>query len=208
MQDLESKGLVTPEQVSEALESPAFSMGLHHALLSAAQTSLPEKRDYLASLISDQMVSNEDTTEFLAAKSACNIISQISSNQLNILGIILFAKHLHRGYASPEDFMEAFPKELASFGEYSCKSSDWQHLAAHGCLSKNSFFATPLGNIFQKKMPSVSEFNMQNSPEFARLKEAWPNLESLELTSVGVLIGSKVVTQKLKIRIDLSSWLA
>lgn len=205
LSSLEEGKILSSEQITSALESPDFSMALHNALLSAAQTESAEKHDYLSQLVVEHLGAKSESTLALASKSACTVVAQLTQNQLSLLGFIYAIRHIRPAPMAPETFANWLENFLKPYTGTACDTLDWQHLQALGCLQK-TIFTSVLHQLFQELNPSGIAPQFYETDVFKHVTSIWDPAGTLTLTTIGQLIGSKVVSYKSGLSITLSDW--
>jgi hypothetical protein len=192
LQALEQSGEISSEQIETALEHPEFSVVLQRAILSAAQTESVEKHQLLSELVAAHLQAKPESMLALTTKIACEVVEQITQNQLSLLGLLLTLRHINPGGPLPEGHFAAWLKSVFSpYLEVSCSILDVIHLEALGCIQETPF-AYDLWSIFTSKSPHSLEKNFRDTEEFKHINKLWPKIQVLKISSVGQLLGQQV----------------
>ncbi|MBC2730814.1 LPO_1073/Vpar_1526 family protein [Thiobacillus sp.] len=194
LQALEQSGEISSIQIETALEHPEFSVMLQHAILAAAQTESTEKHELLSSLVAAHLKSNPESLLALTSKIACEVVGKITQNQLNLLGLVITLRHLTPGTTlSPDHFASWLTRVLSPYLEVSCSTLDVLHLQALGCIQQSPF-AYNLWSVFTSRNPLDASFKQTDI--FQHIVKLWPKVQTLQLSSVGQLLGQHVVSSQ------------
>lgn len=206
LQALEQSGVVSSVQIEVALEQPEFSVVLQHATLAAAQTESTEKHKLLSDLVAAHLMSKPESMLALTSKIACEVVGQITQNQLNLLGFVCTLRHLTPGISMPPDqFSTWLTTVLSPYLEVSCSTLDALHLQALGCIQQPPF-AIDLWSVFTQKNPQGLDGSFRQTEIFRHVTRLWPKVQTLQLSSVGRLLGQQVFSNHTGIPINLDDW--
>jgi hypothetical protein len=192
VKELEDKKEVSKEDIESAQEHPDFSVALQKAMISAAQTESTEKHKLLARILADRLVASPESLLSLAGKMACEAISYMTPNQLQILG--LSSNIMHVGPTSPlhsAAYAQYLERRLAPYERLSINNLDLLHLESLSCIK----FTPMFGQDLKKLLAGKNSGNFDSETFFAsttgeHLRQLWKDgLQSITLTSVGQIIG-------------------
>ncbi|MCJ8163153.1 LPO_1073/Vpar_1526 family protein [Acinetobacter zhairhuonensis] len=204
---LEDSQKVTQEKISKIQEDPDFSAALQKALISSAQTENKEKHKILAELLAQRLTVESESLLALTTKMALDVVSFLTPNQLNILGVagLLYL-------VRPNNIQDQFQYEIwlkdnfKPFLNVVVNNIDLMHLESLSCLKRNTMMGRAIDDIL-----TLRDFNIAVSPNFYKsktglvLQDIWfSKMENIDLTSVGALISSNVIKLKTKMIINNS----
>lgn len=189
---LEQSGEISSDQIETALEHPEFSVVLQRAILSAAQTESIEKHQLLSELVVAHLQAKPESMLSLTTKIACEVVEQITQNQLSLLGLILTLRHINPGDALPADRYAGWLKTVLSpYLQVSCSTLDVIHLEALSCIQGTPFGAE-IWSVFTTKNRNGLDKSFRDTEEFKHVMKLWPKIQVLKLSSVGQLLGQQV----------------
>lgn len=207
---LERSKVMSEETLAAAQEEPDFSVVLHKAILSAAQTNSESKHDLLARLVAERLQASPESLVSVASKMACDAISFTTPNQLLLLGLLTNVL-----YVSPTEKLSKsqhigwLQARLSPFVGAKANQMDYIHLEALSCLKFESFVAHNLKQILTQHLGD--SFNYEDfvlTKVGKKLAELWESggLKSCQLTSVGQMLGVMVSDQYIGGKTSMSSW--
>lgn len=213
--------------IASRAEQPAFVVQLQSALLSASQTDSQDVHVLLAGLVSQRLRIETDTTAARACHRACQVIADLTSAQLKILGF-LYTVH-HMGFrAIPYDIppdvaalpqsdprrqayaLEWVQRSLNPYADLTYTFVDEMNLSAVGCGQTAARWGSPtespLENILDRATGHDLHYQYFKSTELgARLEDAYGR-GGMTLTSVGSVLGMFVADQLANRPTDLTDW--
>ncbi|VTX88211.1 LPO_1073/Vpar_1526 family protein [Acinetobacter ursingii] len=200
VQVLEQSGRVPKEQIETAQEDPNFSDALHKSLMVAAQTDNKDKHILLANTLSERLAAEPESLLALTSKISLDVISNITPNQLNILGFALEIMFIEPSSSTNEDQYTFWLKErYKNYVNLTISSLDLVHLEALSCLKSNHFMSRDINQVFtikNKDRGFKKEF-LEQDELGKKIKELWDDkIEKVDLTSVGQLLGVHVANLK------------
>ncbi|WP_336030965.1 LPO_1073/Vpar_1526 family protein [Acinetobacter pittii] len=196
VQILEQSGRIPREQIETAQENPSFSDALHKSLMVAAQTDNKDKHILLANTLSERLAAEPESLLALTSKMSLEVISNITPNQLNILGFAVEILFIQPSSSPNEDEYIAWIKErYKHYIDLKISNLDLVHLEALSCLKLNHFMSRDIYQILTMKNGGrgfKKEF-LEQDELGKKIKELWNNnIEKLDITSVGQLLGVHV----------------
>lgn len=196
IQILEQSGRVPKQQIETAQENPSFSDALHKSLMVAAQTENKEKHILLANTLSERLAAKPESLLALTSKMSLDVISNITPNQLNILGFTLEILYISPSAAVDGDGFSLWLKErYKHYQDLTISNLDLVHLEALSCINTNDFMSKNLNQVLTLKNNNrgfKKEFLEQDNVG-RKIKELWDHkIERVNLTSVGQLLGVHV----------------
>lgn len=196
---LEQSKAMSEEELASAQEQPDFSVVLHKAILSAAQTDNKSKHDLLSRLVAERLQSTPESLLSMASKMACDAISYTTPNQLLILGLLANILYIQPSdKLSKPQYMGWLQARLSPFIDVNPAPLDYTHLESLSCLKFESFLSRDLTKTLTQKMGSDFDYaDFTDTKLGKRLLEIWDGkaLKSCQLTSVGQLLGVMVSDQ-------------
>lgn len=201
VQTLERNNQVTQEKIEKIQEDPDFSAALQKALISSAQTQNKEKHQVLAEILAQRLTVESESLEALTTKMSLDVVSFLTSNQLNILGLITFLYSL-----APIVTLDSFSYEiwiidsLEPYLDIEISDTDLMHLETLSCLKINQMLGKDLQGILKRKNYGTSlSSGFYETEEYKKIEELWHRkLENVDLTSVGSLIAFNIFNLKSK----------
>jgi hypothetical protein len=128
------------------------------------------------------------------------LLSNITPNQLNILGFALEIMFIEPSSSTNEDQYTFWLKErYKHYVNLTISSLDLVHLEALSCLKSNHFMSRDINQVLtikNKNRGFKKEF-LEQDELGKKIKELWDNkIEKVDLTSVGQLLGVHVANLK------------
>lgn len=200
---------VSAAQVEQAQDHPEFSATLKQAILSAAQTESEEKHRLLARLVTERLSTGADSTLAVASKMACDAIAFATTRQLHVLGLQTNILHIQPLDPLPaQSYTMWLNARLLRFADLSASHIDYIHLEAISCATFQPFMGRDLAQILRdKNRGDFDDSSFRASPRADQLFALWDNgLQSLNLTSVGQLIGIFVADAVCGGRTRIAGW--
>jgi hypothetical protein len=208
--------------VTAAFKDPAFAATFQEALYAASKTSSEEKHKLLARVISERLISNEESLVSLVSPQAINAIANLSPNLLRYLALAVTV------YAIRPSGLR---KESLSTEQLNTVSRDWwvkhlspiiskvspltqielMHLVAMSCIGYESFIGRNLSGVLKEPFGEwETQKFIDETVEGQKLKAIWENsMQKLDLTSVGQMIGTiahdEITGQRTSINWDIVS---
>lgn len=206
---LEDTNQVSKEQIVAALEQPDFSVTLQKAMLSAAQTENSDKHQLLSRLIAERIKSKPESIMALASKLATEAISFTTPNQLRILGLTDLILHISLPNIPEQQFTDWLQFALKPFLTVKAGKLDYLHLESLSCLKYNDFLIGDLQKCLNGKLSGTfdyEQFIMTDSGLF--LEDIWSKqkLNSVQLTSIGQILGAMIFDQLCKTNTNMTGW--
>lgn len=206
LERLEKTGQVSSVEIEVSLDHPEFSVVLQKALLSAAQTENVQKHELLSTLVASHLQAKPESLLALVTKIACDVVGDITPNQLKLLGLIITIRHMNPGSALTPIAASAWMEmTLRPYQLCSISTLDVIHLQALACVQQSPF-ATDLWSIFLQKNPQGVDPSFRETAVFAHLASLWPKLQTMQLSSVGQILGVQVVGIETGIEVPLQEW--
>jgi len=201
VKQLEESRQVPKELIETAQDHPDFSILLQKALLTSAQTDNKDKHKILARLVSERLKSEPESILALSSKMACDALSYATVNQLMILGL---AVNLYGVRPSPfppmginssnyQEWMDNWLiTRLNPYRSIKFRELDIIHLESLSCLKVNAFMGRSLNELFQKDDLQYDFERMKDQQLREKIKLVWKELQKIDLTTVGQIIGVTV----------------
>lgn len=206
VQKLESDKIVPIERIEKAQEDPDFSATLQKALLVSAQTDNKDKHTLLAQILSERLCAESESLLTLVSKLAVDVISSITPNQLNILAFSM--EMLYISPSTPIDSNQYtlwLRERYKPYKDVTISNLDLVHLESLSCLKQNHFITRNLNETL-----SLKNQNRGFDPSFLdqkigkKIGELWnKKIETVDLTSVGQLLGIHVSNTRLGLQFPL-----
>lgn len=206
IQKLESEKTIPIERIEKAQEDPDFSATLQKAILVSAQTDNKDKHKLLAQILSERLCAESESLLTLVSKLAVDVISLITPNQLNILAFAM--EMLYISPSTPIDSNQYtlwLRERYKPFKDVTISKLDIVHLESLSCLKQNHFMERNLNETL-----SMKNQNRGFDPSFLdqkigkKISELWDKkIESVDLTSVGQLLGIHVSNNRLGTQLPL-----
>ena len=208
--DLEKSKQISEEALATAQEHPDFSVVLHKAILSAAQTDNKSKHDLLSRLVAERIKASPESMLSMASKMACDAISYTTPNQLQILGLLTNILYIEpAGLINQDQQIPWLHARTAPFLGANATHIDYTHLESLSCMKFESFITRDLSKILSIKFGGSFNFDeFKTAPFGAKLIDVWETkaLKSCQLTTVGQIIGIMVSDQCTGGKTNMSGW--
>ena len=210
VESLEKEQKISPERIASSQEHPDFSVVLQKAMISASQTDSQEKHQLLSRLVAERIKTTPESLIALASKMACDAISYATSNQLKILGLttnILYVAPNKK--LTNEQYFVYLKARITPFWDLKIGGLDFLHLESLSCLKVLSFIQKDLKKIITQKIEEEFEYDKFTEDPIGKfLTEIWDKqeLRSVELTSIGQIIGVMVSDQVTGTSTSLARW--
>lgn len=206
LEHLENTGQLSSVEIEASLEHPEFSVTLQKAMLSAAQTDNEMKHQLLSDLVADHLHAKPESLLALVSKIACDVVSEITPNQLKLLGLISTLRHLSSGQLqTPRDAAVWLEKVLAPYHSCSLTTLDVLHLQALACIQQTPF-AIDMWSVFAQKNAQGVDVSFRDTGIYSHIASLWPKLQTMQLSSVGQLLGVEVIGIETGIEVPLHGW--
>lgn len=208
----ESQPLV---RLAKAAEDPACNAVVRDALLASMQTSVREKHSLLGALVAERLFSDPETIRALTTALAVECVPHLTSNQLSFMGLLVATLSIRPSAADmalPEfDLAAWWTSTLSPYLPATTTSRiDRLHLLGLRCVSENRILtmesrgALQLG--FPEAWPKVDAF-LKESSLGQLFDQTWSTgMASLEPTSIGLLIGLQVHSERTNAGLDISQY--
>lgn len=210
LESLEQQGRLSPEKIATAQEHPDFSVVLQKAMLSAAQTDNNEKHKLLSRLVAERISSKPESLLALASKMACDAISYTTTNQLRLLGIVVNLLYISpTAEMNQEQYARWLQARLGAFIGTTVNNMDYLHLESLSCLKVLSFVGRDLKSTLAKKNNDKFDYESFKITDLGCfLVDIWDKqkLHTVELTSIGQIIGIMVTDQMAGASTNMSVW--
>lgn len=210
------------EAIAQRAEQPAFVVQLQSALVSASQTDSQDIHVLLAGLVSQRLRVEADTTAAHACHRACQVVPDLTSAQLKMLGFLYTLEHMRFGMPKDiadlpandkrlQDFALAWAQSMLNpFADLTCTDLDRMNLYAVGCCLPSMQWATTtesvLENILARLTGRVLVYPYFKSTKLGVCLEEALRPGKMILTSVGSLLGMFVADQLANRPTDLLFW--
>lgn len=211
LERLEAEKRLSSEKIATAQEHPDFSVVLQKALLSSAQTESKDKHQLLSRLVAERIASAPESLMALASKMACDAISYTTINQLNIMGLATNIMYISpNGKLDEQQYFHWLQTRIGPFLGTKATVLDYTHLEALSCLKYESFLTRDLKQTLTNNAGQIN-FNFDAfkvSPLGLFLTDIWEKqgLKSVQLTSVGQIIGVMVSDQTTGTTTNMTGW--
>ncbi|MDR1516674.1 MAG: hypothetical protein LBS52_01000 [Dysgonamonadaceae bacterium] len=212
---LEASNQVPKEVIDAAQNHPDFTALLQKALLTSAQTDSKDKHTVLARLVSERLKSKPESILALGSKMACDAVAYATVNQLMILGLAVnfFAIRPNRyppffiNETSFQGWIDSWLiVRLKPYQNISCRQIDLTHLESLSCLKINAFIERGLNGMFRKEN-LIYDFEKMTDPSLKEsMKTIWNNLQKIDLTTTGQIIGVSVSDLLLNTSTTFDGW--
>lgn len=206
LEHLEKTGLVSSGEIEISLDHPAFSVVLQKALLSAAQTDNYKKHELLSTLVASHLQAKPESLLALVSKIACGVVGEITPNQLKLLGMVSTLRHLNPGQPqTPSEAATWIEMTLLPYQSCSLSTLDVIHLQALACIQQTPF-AIDMWSIFAQKNAQGVDASFRSTEIYGHIMNLWPRLQTMQLSSVGQLLGVQVICIETGIEVPLHNW--
>jgi hypothetical protein len=204
----EDQNEASKNQIESAQEHPDFSATLHKALLTSATTDNKQKHQLLARVIAERLVSSPEGLKAMTSRMACEVIGNMTTNQLNILGLTASLYNVQPSTKlTAEHYSSWLSTNLSPFMNVAIKHLDILHLESLSCLKNNQFLGRSLDEILKKKNNDIFDISFYQTSTGKSLQELWTQgLQSIDLTSVGQLVGVYVMDLRTGNNTIFSDW--
>lgn len=198
---LEESHQIPKDIIDEAQNHPDFTALLQKALLTSAQTNSKDKHIVLARLVSERLKSKPESILALGSKMACDAIAYATVNQLMILGLAVNFYSIRPNPYPPFNINETnfqgwldnwLISRLKPYQSILCRQIDLTHLESLSCLKINSFIGRGLNDMFRKDNLVYDFEKMTDTSLRDSMKIIWNDLQKIDLTTVGQIIGVSV----------------
>jgi hypothetical protein len=206
--------------IASRIEQPAFVIQLQSAMVSASQTASQDVHVLLAGLVSQGLRVETDTTAARACHRACQVIADLTSAQLTLLGFLYTLGHMP--FPMPPDTDASSADRLRSrelewvqlmlkpYASMTCTNLDRMNLHGNSCLGGRQGFLSDSFDSALKRATS-QDFAFDNFIKMglgAHLKLMYDSqgLGGEYLTSVGSVLGMFVADQLASRPNDLTAW--
>lgn len=207
---LEESKAMSEEALASAQEEPDFSVVLHKAIISAAQTNNHSKHDLLARLVAERLQANPESLLSVASKMACDAISYTTPNQLLILGLLTNLLYIRpTDQLSKAQQLPWLQARLSPFVDAKANSMDYTHLESLSCLKFEAFLTRDLPQLFKQNVGETFDYEDFASTELGKkVIDAWDGggLKSCQLTTVGQILGVMVSDQYIGNKTNMAGW--
>ena len=214
--NLEKANQVSEQSLSTALKHPDFSVFFQKALLSAAQTDNRDKHLLLSRLVEERLQTSPESLLSLVSKMACNTISDITPNQLRILGLAATVRYPTSGQFDIAQATQWLQRRIAPLIEAKTNNRlDCIHLESLSCInraSRFSFLSLALQIKFVDSHLNFDEFvstqlgqDLEYVWEGGEVQGDW-GLGSYDLTTVGLLLGVMVGDEYSGTKTNFEGW--
>jgi len=196
-------GTETKKKIENALDSPDFSKILEQSIKISALSEDKEKKDILAQLLIHRLLVDNETTESLIVKIACEQLEYLNNNHLKILGLIYSMRktstdfdydNRERQRFTDEEIKKQLIDRFAPYYKMTVNQLELEHLEFHNCIKMNyglTTFLSPLILPFEIYSDKDKEISFYKTNLGAQLLIDWTNnnLQHGQLSVVGQLIG-------------------
>lgn len=209
---LEESGVVSKQSIEDSQGHPDFSVLLHKALLSAAQTENKGKHELLARLVGERMKASPESLMAMASKMACDAISYTNSTQLKILGLqtlIVYIKPIREPPFGPGMFRNWLDSMLLPFSTLEFKALDLMHLEGMSCIKLESLIGRNLTDMLTNKTKGQFDSDAFLETELGKhIQKLWSerHLQRASLTSVGQIIGVYAFDMLTNTKTEFEDW--
>ena len=203
---------IIKEKADKQMVKPLFAMTLREAVVSAALTDDEEKHKILADIITDliagQMSSEKESIFEIVSRMACENIKNLTSKQLNILGLIKFIRmdvpSEREKYCLGDTEFAGWYSNLIHVSEkffpLELIEEDLLHLESVSCVRRDSVVYADKTGLHASLRADKYGWNYNQFLEAdstgRKLKVLWEKggvgLNLITLTTLGQLIGSYV----------------
>ena len=186
-----------------ALDQPAIILLSRKALLAAAVSDDPLRREMLAELVAQRLMSSDNSPISLLDSRACDAVSALSSRQLHLLHII----NLLQGPAGEEKGSSISRKEyVARINSHFSVLERFENalaglnfidplvLESAGCVNLCFFMPQKINEVFEAafKLPGVRVplRDLEKTPWWPVFQVVWEiKVDRWRLTSTGIVVG-------------------
>jgi hypothetical protein len=188
---LEDSGVVSKQDIESAQEQPDFSIALQKAILVAAQTGNKQKHHLLARAVTERLAANPEGLRAMASRMALDVIGYMTPNQLKLLALSVELLYVKPTSAlSKLQFEHWFATRYLPYESLSFTNLDMLHLESISCLKYTPFISRELVTTLSQKCSETLDSEFLSPALGQHIQEMWDlGLESVELTSVGQLVG-------------------
>ncbi len=215
VKQIEDSKQISKERIESAQDHPDFSAMLQKAILTSAQTDNKNKHIILARLVSERLKSEPESILALSSKMACDAISFVTVNQLMLLGLAVNLYYIRSNLFSPLEinktnyqlFMDNWLiRRLKPYQTIKYRDIDLIHLESISCLKINLLISRRLNELFKKDSLVYDFDKMKDVPLRDSVKKIWENLQKVDLTTVGQIIGVSVSDLLMGTNTEFKGW--
>lgn len=212
---LEDEKFISIEGIEVAQDHPEFSAILQKALLTSAQTDEKGKHQLLASLVSERLASEPQSTFSLSAKMACDAIAFMTQNQITLLALLIALDYMgpapELGADRPTKEAEVnawFEQHIKRFESFELGSQDLDHLESLSCLRNSSQVHRGMMPIRVINEVEIKYNDFSNPALGKKMGQLYFNLRQtgVQLTTTGKVIGYTAFSLMEGARPDFSEW--
>lgn len=201
--NLENQSQEMKKKFGEKLDSPDVSNLIEQAIQAASITKDLEKKEILANLIIHRLEVEEESTESLILRAACEKVHDMNSSQIKVLGILITIEELEdhwHPYFGKENLpsMEEVKNYLISrfriYKKLNYRELDTNYLESINCCKVTSiqtFLTSKIIPFFVRADNGDDLSGFFDSKSGQSVLKLWVTLglEYVSLTQVGILIG-------------------
>jgi len=203
------------DELKEIVSSPDLQYISKKAAISASRSSSKDLHNNLSLLIVQRINSDNEDLKRIVYNEAISTIDKLTSNQLKIITLcFLIGRTKLSGLTNLQQFIEFLENKTKPFVDFKRTRAEFEHIAYSGCASISiasrnidSLFKGNYPEIF-KKTDNIKEL-LRNSKVASCLIDDWEStqIKSMNLTSVGIVIGSTYYEQKNGDKLNIDIWI-
>lgn len=201
---LEEQGEKQKKTIENSLNQPDFSILLHKAMLSSAETESKGKHEVLARLVADRLTQDTESLLTLCSKQAVDVLPMLNERQMKTLAFLTTIF-----FVRPQDFpppnvadhetvlyiwcLQWLERRLCIYEDLVVHNQDYLHLESLSCIKWDSMISRKLENILVFRTDTTFKFNVKEflkTPIGTQVNELWnAGLKGALPTTVGQVIG-------------------
>lgn len=197
---LETSEKVSVSKISDAMDTPQFSILLQNAIYTSAVTSDSNKH-ILSRLVSDSLMQEPESVLTLTSKIACDTLTLLSAMQLKLLAILTnimylnpnnFHQNLADGIITMEFIRTWKLARLMLFNGYEFRAIDFDHLESTACLKTTYLENREAGSTLTYNGVVIDFAQLEDKHLGAQIVHLWrySTLNGINLTLVGKVLGA------------------
>jgi len=200
-------------RVAAAMEDPDVLAVLYDAINSAARTDSRERHELLARLVADRLLVDGESPLALNASMACEAVRRLAPRHLRLLAVIVYVEKWRSvrpsvEHAEAAEALATLAADMELLLPDGADRYDRMQMEAASCVTGlYSRGRSSCTKMLAKACPSLTKDRLTHIAQ--TLSEIWNNMLSpCVLTTVGELLGIRVVEQLLGVTVSLdgSHW--
>lgn len=208
--------LLAQEELKKIVDSPDFQYVSKKAAISASRSNSIELHNSLSLLLVDRINSNGSDLKRIVYNEAISTVEKLTPNQLKILALCFLTKRTKLGgLKTIQQFAMYLDQRIRPFINYKNTSAEFEHLVYTGCASI-SIASHDIAGLFQENYKDIFDAqnsdvrkSLENNETAKELFDIWgkSQIANINLTSVGIVIGSSYYEQTTGDKINIDIWI-